>query len=83
MANASTVLVDGQEIRRRRLDLRLTQTELARRAGVDQGWLSKVERGRVPQISVRFLRALETQIGQLERLRPADVGIATTVSAAK
>ncbi|MCK9928771.1 helix-turn-helix domain-containing protein [Frankia sp. Mgl5] len=58
-----TIEVSGDEIRSKRVSCRLTQTELATRAGVDQGWLSKIERGRVRTISPRFLRAIEEHIG--------------------
>lgn len=63
MSRTMTIEVSGAEIRQKRTDLRLTQTELASLAGVDQGWLSKIERGRVRTVSIRFLRALEEHIG--------------------
>ena len=36
----------GQRVRRRRKMLRLSQTELAQRAGINQGYLSEIERGK-------------------------------------
>lgn len=47
----------GQRIRRRRKELRLTQQQLAATAGVNQGYLSQIERDRV-EARPRTLNAL-------------------------
>ncbi|MCK9921229.1 helix-turn-helix domain-containing protein [Frankia sp. AgPm24] len=60
------IKVSGDVIRRARIDRRLTQTELAQEAGVDQGWLSKIERGKVTTISPAFLRKIEAVLGRIE-----------------
>jgi len=51
----------GARIRRRRLDLGITQAQLATRAGLNQGYLSSIERGR-SNPSVGTLRALSTAL---------------------
>ncbi|MBL7491328.1 helix-turn-helix transcriptional regulator [Frankia sp. AgB1.9] len=72
-----TIRVNGAKIREKRIDRRLTQTELAHAAGVDQGWLSKIESGRVKTISVKFLRAIEEQLGPIEVTSESDAEHAT------
>ncbi len=55
-------------IKRARRDQQLTQVQLAKRAGLTQGSLSKIERGeQVPSIAVlqRLVRALGLDLGAL------------------
>jgi transcriptional regulator with XRE-family HTH domain len=61
----------GARIARRRLDLQLTQAELAEQAGVAKRTLERIESGASAQLSslVRILRVLESLPG-LERLLP-------------
>jgi transcriptional regulator with XRE-family HTH domain len=59
----------GAVVRRLRLRQDLTQEVLARRAGVTQGHLSKIESGERPNPSVatlkRLARALGASVGEL------------------
>jgi transcriptional regulator with XRE-family HTH domain len=60
----------GQEVRRQRLRLRLTQEEIADRAGFDRTYLSMVELGkRNPALLniCRLARALDTTPADLAR----------------
>lgn len=55
----------GQTIRERRQSLGMSQSELARRAGVSRGWVSRVENGKqeVQWTQVfRVLGALELRL---------------------
>lgn len=52
----------GERIRRRRREMRLTQVDLSTRAGVNQGYLSQIERDQA-QPSRRTLDALSVALG--------------------
>ncbi|OHV46647.1 hypothetical protein BBK14_02020 [Parafrankia soli] len=56
--------IDGAELRRRRNALRMNQSTLAAKAGVDQGQLSRAERG-LCRVSMTSLRKLEKIVGTL------------------
>lgn len=72
----------GGLVRRRRSELRLTQTELAERAGISQAYLSSMERGlvRMPDVEIRrrlaeALRMTHVQLLlDIEELSPAELG---------
>jgi transcriptional regulator with XRE-family HTH domain len=51
----------GENIKRLREAAGLSQTELARRAGIDQGGLSKIEKGR--NLTLETLRDLARALG--------------------
>jgi transcriptional regulator with XRE-family HTH domain len=51
----------GENIKRLRKAGGLSQTELARQAGIDQGGLSKIEKGR--NLTLETLRALARALG--------------------
>jgi transcriptional regulator with XRE-family HTH domain len=53
----------GRAIRRRRQARRMTQRQLARRAGVTQGRVAQLESGRSTSTTVRTLRALARALG--------------------
>ena len=61
----------GRRIARRRLDLSVTQAELAERAGVSKRTLERIEAGSSAQMSslIRIFRVLDLLPG-LERLMP-------------
>jgi len=77
----------GAQVRRLRLERKLSQERLADRAGLNYKYLSRVERGRSEpgaDILVRLARALDVSVGELFetitpptvvpfRLSPADV----------
>jgi transcriptional regulator with XRE-family HTH domain len=69
-----TARIFGDQVRRRRLALGLTQEEYAHRSGIDISFISRVERGLTqPSIGVllQMARSLDTtggeMIGELER----------------
>jgi len=61
----------GARLRRRRVELTLTQSELARRAGISKRTVERLEDGASVQLSrlIRVLRALDL-LGGLEALVP-------------
>ena len=61
----------GRRLARRRLDMGLTQAELAEKAGLGKRTLERIEAGESAQLSslIRLLRALDA-LGGLERLIP-------------
>lgn len=61
----------GQRLNRRRLDLNLTQAEVAEQAGVSKRTVERLEAGESIQLStfVRLLRVLDW-LGGMERLLP-------------
>jgi transcriptional regulator with XRE-family HTH domain len=65
----------GERIRELREARSLSQRELARRAGVDHSYVSKIENGRTEVPSVDTLRALATvlEVEEVEMLGFADV----------
>jgi len=74
----STLLTDeailaeiGSRIARRRLELQLTQSDLAEQAGIGKRTLERIEAGGSAQLSnlIRILRALDLVVG-LERMIP-------------
>jgi transcriptional regulator with XRE-family HTH domain len=48
----------GVKVKAWRVERGWTQTHLARRAGIDQGFISQVEKGGIENVSVPYLRAL-------------------------
>jgi transcriptional regulator with XRE-family HTH domain len=46
-----------------RIDLDISQGELAQRAGISQSFLSRIERGRVHDVSIATLHALAAALG--------------------
>jgi len=71
MADAMTEKRLGAVVRRLRRQHDLTQEQLARRAGLDQGHLSQIESGKRANPSAAVLkklaRALDVEIGELLR----------------
>ncbi len=67
---STTVRIDGGELRRRRVHRRLLQYELAERIGMDQGHLSRLERGQRTTVSVGLLRRIERQLGRFDQPDP-------------
>jgi HTH-type transcriptional regulator / antitoxin HipB len=65
----STPVELGSLVRERRHDLRLSQQELAFRAGVSRPWLVAVERGH-PRAELGKLLALLAELGLILDLRP-------------
>ncbi|MCW9049155.1 MAG: helix-turn-helix domain-containing protein [Deltaproteobacteria bacterium] len=68
-----TILVElGERLAQRRLELELTQAELAEQAGVSKRTLERIEAGASTQLStlIRVLRVLEL-LDRLENLIPA------------
>jgi len=61
----------GQRVARRRLDLQLTQAEVAEQAGVAKRTLERLESGQSAQMSslIRILRVLSA-LEELDRLLP-------------
>ncbi|MGH9876932.1 MAG: helix-turn-helix domain-containing protein [Nitrososphaerales archaeon] len=53
----------GQKIQSLRQAARLTQTALAAKAGIDQGGLSKIERGQTTSFSLAMLRRIAGVLG--------------------
>lgn len=73
--NDESVLVElGERLARRRLELRLTQAELAEQSGISKRTVERVEAGATTQLStlIRMLRVLEL-LDRLDALVP-DVG---------
>lgn len=67
-----TILVElGERVARRRLDLQMTQADVAEQAGVAKRTLERIEAGASAQMSsiIRILRVLELLSG-LDRLIP-------------
>jgi len=50
--------LDKERLRMQRLALRLSQQQLGRQIGHDQGYISRIERGEVTDITVRTLARL-------------------------
>lgn len=61
----------GQRVSRRRLDMQLTQAEVAEQAGVAKRTLERLEAGRSAQMAslIRVLRVLDA-LEELDRLLP-------------
>jgi len=53
-----TDMVDRERLRLRRLQLRLSQQQLGLKIGHDQGYVSRLERGEITDITVRTLARL-------------------------
>ncbi|MGH9957397.1 MAG: helix-turn-helix domain-containing protein [Pyrinomonadaceae bacterium] len=53
----------GEKIKNLREESGLTQRQLARKAGVDQGGLSKIERGLKANLTLEMLRRLARALG--------------------
>jgi len=73
LATDDAVLAElGQRLAQRRIDARLTQAELAERAGVSKRTVERVEAGESAQMTslVRILRELEL-LSVLDELLPA------------
>lgn len=73
LATDDAVLAElGQRLAQRRIDARLTQADLAARAGVGKRTVERIEAGESAQLTslVRILRALEL-LAQLDELLPA------------
>jgi transcriptional regulator with XRE-family HTH domain len=51
-------MLDRERVRMRRLKLRLSQQQLGKKIGHDQGYVSRIERGEVTDITVRTLARL-------------------------
>ena len=51
-------MIDVDRIRLRRLELRLTQADLGKAIGQDQGYISKIERGQVAGMTVAMLERI-------------------------
>jgi HTH-type transcriptional regulator/antitoxin HipB len=64
----------GLLIRERRHDLRLSQQDLAKRAGVSRPWLVAVEAGH-PRAEVGKLLALLSELGLTLDLSPVQAGV--------
>jgi len=67
-----SILVElGQRIARRRIDLQMTQAEVAEQAGVAKRTLERLEAGQSAQMSslIRILRALDA-LPELDRMIP-------------
>lgn len=65
-----TLLVDGAEIRSRRLRARLEAGELAAHVGIHRDYLYNIELGHKQRVSVTVLRKLEARLGRLDRPAP-------------
>ena len=63
--NNVDIIVFGYKVKERRLDLNLSQSELAERIGIDQSDLSKVEKGRANptyKMMKRITKALDCKL---------------------
>jgi transcriptional regulator with XRE-family HTH domain len=55
-------MLDIERLRMRRLQLRLSQKQLGGHIGHDQGYVSRIERGEVTDITIRTLERLATAL---------------------
>ena len=65
----------GEALKRRRVRRHLTQSELARRTGIDQSIISRIERARRWGISLRRFATLVAFLGGLDFDPPPPVSI--------
>ena len=75
LLNDKAILMElGERLARRRLELQLTQADLAEQAGISKRTVERVEAGATTQVStmIRIIRVLEL-LDRLEMLVP-DVG---------
>ena len=72
LADDAVLAEIGERVARRRLDLQLTQADLAEQAGIAKRTVERIESGASAQMSsmIRMLRVLELLAG-LDRMIPA------------
>ena len=68
-------MLDRDRLRMRRLKLRLSQQQLGQMIGHDQGYVSRLERGEITDITVRTLARLADALRALSQFAAMTVGV--------
>lgn len=68
----------GRQVLLRRKDLSLTQGELAEQAGISRNYVSLIERGEAPNLSVNVLQGLAAALGTTPAVLSGQPGWADT-----
>jgi transcriptional regulator with XRE-family HTH domain len=56
-------MLDTERVRMRRLQLRMSQRELGKQIGLDQAYISRLEAGKIPDLSARVLERIADVLG--------------------
>ncbi len=62
----------GEKVRRRRLEERLSQEELAKKVGISRNYLSEIERGLATNLSWQVMQRLTTELGLKTEQPPSE-----------